>query len=79
VDGRNLLVVRIVYGDLEQEGRFDPLYNYGVVVSPSDTEEFLGCLRLLAAELRNVIRALERLQLPRRCVSPSTHPLPHDE
>ena len=66
VDGKNLVVVRIVYGDLEQEGRFDPLYNYGVVVSPSDTEEFLGCLRLLAAELRNVIRALERGRGPGR-------------
>ena len=60
-DGRNLLVVRILYGDLELEGRFDPLYNYGVAVSPSDAEEFLGCLRLLAADLKNVIDALERM------------------
>jgi hypothetical protein len=70
VDGRSLLVVRILYGDLELEGRFDPLYNYGVAVSPSDAEEFLGCLRLLAADLKNVISALERMLDRGQGVSP---------
>jgi len=58
IDGRNLIMIRVVFGGASQEGKFDGLFNYSTILRPSDVEEFVRCLEDAVKEMNAIIERL---------------------